>query len=72
MTPLNCGTTMNHTIEVLIDSHFVFLLSQKLPHRMADVNLVRKDDIAVERTIPVRHVLKIKGVPWEESVAICQ
>ena len=69
---LSHRAAMYHTFEILIDGNIVFLLFQELPHGMADVNLVGKDDIAIEGTIPMRLSLHLIGIPREKAVAVGQ
>jgi hypothetical protein len=48
------------------------MLFQQLLHGVADVYLVGKDDIAVERAIPVGLPFHVKGIPGEVAVAVSQ
>ena len=72
IAPLGFRTAVDDAFKVLIDSHFISLLPQELSHGVADMNLFRDDDITVERTIPMRLTLHLKGIPGEKAVTIGQ
>ena len=61
---------MNHAVEVLVYRYSVLLFVDERPHRVRDMNLVRKDDEALHGTIPVRLPPIAEWEPWEDAMMI--
>ena len=72
VTILGSSTTTDNPFEILVDGNGILPFVDELLHGMADVDFVRKDDKALQGTIPQRLVTILEGIPWEEPVAVSQ
>ena len=63
---------MNHALEITIDGNVILTTLDKLAHGVTDMDLVGKDDKALQGTVPEGLILMLKGVPREKTIAIGQ
>ena len=69
---LSSGAPSYHPLEIPIDGGCVTVLVDELLHGVTDMNLIRKDDEALQRTIPQRLFLSSEREPREVSVRVGQ
>ena len=69
---LGRSTATDNPFEVAVDGNGILPFFDELLHGMTDVDLVGKDDEALQGTIPQRLVAMVEGIPWEEPVAVSQ
>ncbi len=69
---LGRSTATDNPFEVAVDGNGILPFFDELLHGMTDVDLVGKDDEALQGTIPQRLIAILEGIPWEEPVAVSQ
>ena len=72
VTILGRRTSADDTIEIFVDGDAKTILTEDLPHGVADVDLAREDDEPLQGTIPEGLLAIAEGEPGEETVGIGQ
>ena len=69
---LGSGASVDNALEILVEGANITILVNELLHRMADMNLLRKDNETLQGTIPIRLIAMTEREPGEETIRISQ
>ena len=69
---LGSGASVDNALKILVEGANITILVNELLHRMADMNLLRKDNETLQGTIPIRLIAMTEREPGEETIRISQ
>lgn len=69
---LGSGTTLDDTIEILIDGDGIAILLDELLHGVADMDLLGENHETLQGTIPIGFIAVAEREPREETIGIGQ